>query len=98
MSGGLLRPILVLFFAALFFVWTAQDAMSRRNQVRELTQHLDALQGQSRALQDEQRSVLLEYMTITGYVELRDAAAQLGMLEPDSDDDSLMFVSRGKQQ
>ena len=97
MNSELLRPVLVLLFAAVFFVWTAQDAMSRRNQVRELTQHLDALQEQSRALQDEQRSVSLEYMTITGYAELRDAASILGMYEPDLGDDSLMFVSDGSQ-
>lgn len=87
------RPRLVLFLAAAFFCAALQNAMEQRHRMRLLTGELDSLREESRALKDEKRSLLLEYMTVTDYEKLRSAAAGLGMREPEIGDGTLLFFA-----
>ena len=86
------RPLSAMLLAFGFFAWSLQYAMSQRHQVRELTRSLDQMQIETRALQDERRSLSLEYLAFTDYEKLRAAAADLAMREPETKDGSLIFV------
>ena len=102
MSGGRFirfpRPLTALLLAAGFFAWSLQYAMSQRHQVRELTRNLDRMQIETRALQDERRSLSLEYLAFTDYEKLRAAAADLAMREPDTKDGTLAFIGIGERK
>ena len=93
MNGNSRRAIVALLLSLGFFVWAIQNAMSQRHRARQFTQQLDQLQEQSRTLKDEHRSLLLEYMTITGYAQLRDAVDMIGMREPKVGDGSMIFIA-----
>lgn len=86
------RAVLVLLLSAMFLAWSVQRVMSQRHEVRQLTQQAEATQTESRKLEYERRSLLLEYMTFTGYDNLREAAATLGLHEPTLSDGSLVFI------
>ena len=86
------RPMLALFFAAMFFAAAAQNAIAQRHETRRLARELEQVRQQSRELQDEKRSLSLEYLTFTDYRRLRAAAAELRMREPQLQDGSLLFL------
>ncbi|MGI9306636.1 MAG: cell division protein FtsL [Gammaproteobacteria bacterium] len=85
------RPGPLLLAAVCFFCWALHGAITQRHRARLLTGQLDSLQAESRILQDERRSLFLEYITITDYEKLRAAAADLGMREPGMADGTLLF-------
>ena len=86
------RPLLTLLAAVCFFAWAVQQAATQRTQMQRQTHTLLNLQEQQRILRDERRSLFLEYVTATGYAQLRVAADDLRMREPRLEDGSLVFM------
>lgn len=91
------RPLLTVLAAACFFAWAVQQVIVQRAKTQRLTHMLGTLQQQQRILQDERRSLFLEYVTATDYARLRAAASDLRMREPRLEDGSLVFIGSGSR-
>lgn len=88
----LLRPLVLLVISAAIFAVTLRSTIDQRHRMRQLIRDMDSLQHAARILEDEKRSLFLEYMTVTDYDNLRAAADGLGMREPEFADGSLVFI------
>jgi cell division protein FtsL len=88
-----LRPVLCLAIAATFCAWATLQAMETRQLTHRLTHTLGQLRQEQRILQDERRNLLVEYATVTDYGQVRTEALRLGMIEPQLETDSLIFLA-----
>lgn len=74
------------------FVLSIYQAINGRVEASHLSTELDNLRRETKRLEDEQRSLILEYYTFADYARIRDHALSLGMVEPSVGEGNLFYL------
>ena len=87
------RYAVIAILIVLGFVVSVYMAMESRSEARALSAQLQQLRDDNQRLEDEHRSLVLEYHTFSDYATLRERAAAMGMVEPSYADNNLMYLT-----
>ena len=79
--------------ACALLAFSAVAAVNARHESRMLTRELAAERQREARLEDQRRSLMLEYHTFAEFATVRAVAEKIGMLHPSAEEGTLVFLS-----